>query len=170
MLNRWTDIAWWPHSRRARLGILEEVTARARVFPQQRAVEFWGPAFLLVRAFRGIKDLQTGIWSSQLQCCKATSRSKTSPLHSQDLRRGCPSHLFPFQCDWSQNSISKRSLQIQNWRRQWFNKLQNKSKRDLWKCPLFFPEVKEKKKACNQRKESLLSLQKYWDQQLFMTL
>lgn len=104
-------------------------------FLKRELLSFENLRVFLIRACRGIKDPQIGVWSSQQQCYKATSCSKMSLLHSRDLRRGCPSHLSPFQSDWSQDSISKRNLQTQNQRRQWFNKLQNKSKRDLWKCP-----------------------------------
>lgn len=67
-------------------------------------------SFFLIEAFRGIKDLQIGVWSSQLQCYKATSSSRMSLPHSRDLRGGCPSHPFPFRCGGSQNPSPKRNL------------------------------------------------------------
>lgn len=123
-------------------------------FLPQRAVEFWESKIFLLRAFGGIEDLSSDrglplpptVLQSYLQF-------QNVPSTLADLRRGCSLHLFPFRCDWSQNSMSERNLQIQNQRRQWFNKLQNKSKRDLLNCPLFFFWLKLKKKSWHTIKE-----------------
>lgn len=89
-------------------------------FLQERAIEFWGPEFFLIRAFGGIEGLQMGVFFSHPQCHKATSSSKTSLLHLE-IWKGLSPHPFPFQCDWLQNLISKRNLQIQSQRRRWCN-------------------------------------------------
>lgn len=90
------------------------------------------------------------------------------PFHPPETWEGAFLHISSLFNVTDHRIQSEKEIQIQNQRRQWFNKLQNKSKRDLWKCPFFFL-AELKKKNTQSKKRIPLNLQQYLEWQLLMT-
>lgn len=117
--NRWRETAWCLQGHGARLRTLVKVKGfvcqSQFIFFKKELLSFESLSFFFFffhqSTWRHQRSSNRGL-PLPLTVLQSHIQFQNVPSTLGNLRRGCPSHPFPFQCDWSQNSISGRNFQI----------------------------------------------------------